>query len=171
MKVKSSSSNYGSGSFIWKLDEGMGLLLGNTMSARVEQQGNCPWPGHYCTVTKSQWRKWEGTTNLTCEPLTRQPQHWGAQHPQQTQVHFAHANLSNSWALIIKCVRSTPLAHSWVRQPTVAQQAASKSCKTLHVKVGAYGRNRGGCPKHLPWALLGCPSHCQAPPPSCKGKR
>lgn len=45
MKVKSSSSNYGSGSFIWKLDEGMGLLLGNTMSARVEQQGNCPWPG------------------------------------------------------------------------------------------------------------------------------
>lgn len=50
------------------------------MSAGVEQQGKCSWPGPLLNGDKIPGEE-AGGNNLTGEPVTQQPQHQGAQQP------------------------------------------------------------------------------------------
>lgn len=61
------------------------------------------------------------------------------------------------------CLQSGETSHSTQPMASGTMMSNSKPCKTLHMKVGAWARSRGGCPEHSLWALLGCPIHCQSP--------
>lgn len=117
-------------------------------------RASAPGQGHCCTETKSQWRRQEGTNNLTCELVTQQPQHQGAQHP-----------LADTGALCTCKFKQflSPGYQVCKVNPTCSQLGTLQNPQQVE---GACGRTEGGAPRtcygHCWDALITARPHIQA---------